>query len=414
MVNYTPFFSRVADNVQGSAIRKMGVMALRDPDLISFAPGYPDPVTFAWEEFRDISAELLASHDSTALQYGPTRGFPGLVDALVQIVAARGIRTKTDEVMVTTGSQQGLDLLGRILIDPGDVVLVELPAYTGAIAAFRNAGAALVGVCQEEDGVDLDDLDAVVQRERLAGRRVKFLYVVPNFQNPTGLLIGQAKRKRLLEWATRRDVLIVEDDPYGSLYFEDSATADDTRPIKADDTEGRVIYLSSFSKTLAPGFRVAWIVAGEPLVAKLDVIKQTMDLFTGALDQRIVFEAWKRGVLDRQVPKLRAHYQQKRDVMERILTASLGETVRWPEPRGGFFLWVALPRHINTDELLPRAIEHKVIYVAGSAFFVDGSGKNLMRLSFSLPPAARIEEGIRRLSRLVQEEMTRHPEPVGI
>jgi 2-aminoadipate transaminase len=414
MINFASFFSRIAENMQGSAIRKMGVMALRDPDLISFAPGYPDPATFAWDDFRQISAELLASRDATALQYGPTRGLPQLLDALVQIVAARGVRTRPEELMVTTGSQQGLDLLGRILIDPGDVVLVELPAYTGAIAAFRNAGAALVGVRQEEDGVDLDDLDAVLQRERLAGRRVKFLYVVPNFQNPTGLLIGQAKRQRLLEWARRQDVLIVEDDPYGSLYFEDSATLADTRPIKAEDTEGRVIYLSSFSKTLAPGFRVAWMIGAEPLIAKLDTTKQTMDLFTGALDQRIVFEAWKRGVLDRQVPMLRAHYQQKRDVMERTLKAGLADLVTWPEPRGGFFLWVALPRQISADDLLPRAIEHKVIYVAGSAFFVDGTGRNLLRLSFSLPSVARIEEGVARLTQLVREEVSRHPEPAGI
>ncbi len=414
MVNYATFFSRVAENLQGSAIRKMGIMALRDPDLISFAPGYPDPITFAWADFREIASELLDRHDSTALQYGPTRGLPDLIDAIVQISTSRGIKTATDEVLVTTGSQQGLDLLGRILVDPGDVVLVELPAYTGAIAAFRNAGAALVGVRQEEDGIDLDDLDAVLQRERLAGRRVKFLYVVPNFQNPTGLLIGQAKRQRLLEWANQRDVLIVEDDPYGSLYFEDSATAGDTKPIKANDSDGRVVYLSSFSKTLAPGFRVAWIIAGEPLIAKLDVAKQTQDLFTGALDQRIVFEAWKRGVLDRQVPKLRAHYQNKRDVMERALKAGLGDLVSWPVPRGGFFLWVAMPRHISTDELLPRAIEHKVIYVAGSAFFVDGSGKNLMRLSFSLPPVPRIEEGIARLARLVKEELSHRPQPVEI
>jgi 2-aminoadipate transaminase len=243
---------------------------------------------------------------------------------------------------------------------------------------------------------------------------VKFLYVVPNFQNPTGLLIGQAKRRRLLEWAEQRNVLIVEDDPYGALYFEDSATAADTRPIKAHDTKGRVIYLSSFSKTLAPGFRVAWIVAGEALIAKLDVTKQTQDLFTGALDQKIVFEAWKRGVLDKQVPRLRAHYQNKRDVMEQGLREGLGSVLSWPEPRGGFFLWVALPKHVNADDLLPRAIEHKVIYVAGSAFFVDGSGKNLMRLSFSLPPVARIEEGVRRLVALVKEELARHPEPVGM
>jgi 2-aminoadipate transaminase len=412
MVNYAAFFSRVAEHLQGSAIRKMGVMALRDPDLISFAPGYPDPATFAWDDFRQISSELLSAHDATALQYGPTRGLPPLVDALVQMVASRGIKATSEEVLVTTGSQQGIDLLGRILIDPGDVVLVELPAYTGAIAAFRNAGAALVGVRQEEDGIDLDDLDAVVQRERLAGRKVKFLYLVPNFQNPTGLLIGQAKRKRLLEWAGQRNVLIVEDDPYGALYFEDSATAADTRPIKADDTSGHVIYLSSFSKTLAPGFRVAWIVANESLIAKLDVTKQTQDLFTGALDQKMVYEAWKRGVLDRQVPRLRAHYQHKRDVMERTLREGLGDLVTWPEPRGGFFLWVALPKHLNADDLLPRAIEHKVIYVAGSAFFVDGGGKNVMRLSFSLPPVPRIDEGINRLVALVKEELARHPEPV--
>ena len=414
MVNYASFFSRVADHLQGSAIRKMGVMALRDPDLISFAPGYPDPVTFAWMDFREIASELLDRHEATALQYGPTRGLPNLIDAVVHISGTRGIRTAPEEVLITTGSQQGLDLLGRILVDPGDVVLVELPAYTGAIAAFRNAGAALVGVRQEEDGVDLDDLDSALQRERLAGRRVKFLYLVPNFQNPTGLLIGQAKRQRLLEWANQRDVLIVEDDPYGSLYFEDSATAADTRPIKASDGDGRVIYLSSFSKTLAPGFRVAWIVAGEALIAKLDIAKQTQDLFTGALDQRTVFEAWKRGVLDRQVPKLRAHYQNKRNAMERALKAGLGDLVSWPAPRGGFFLWVALPRHISADELLPRAIEHKVIYVAGSAFFVDGSGRNLVRLSFSLPPVPRLEEGIARLTALVKEELAHHPEPVGI
>jgi 2-aminoadipate transaminase len=413
MITYSSFFSRVAENQQGSAIRKMGVMALRDPDLISFAPGYPDPATFAWEAFREISADVLGSRDSTTLQYGPTRGLPNLIDAIVHIAADRGIKTTSENVMVTTGSQQGLDLLGRILVDPGDVVLVELPAYTGALAAFRNAGAALVGVRQEEDGIDMDDLDAVVERERLAGRRVKFLYVVPNFQNPTGLLISQAKRRRLLEWAGQRNVLIVEDDPYGSLYFEDSATVAETRPIKADDTEGRVVYLSSFSKTLAPGFRVAWVIAGEPLIAKLDVTKQTQDLFTGALDQRIVFEAWKRGVLERQVVKLRGHYQQKRDVMERSLAAGLGDLVTWPEPRGGFFLWVALPRHVSADDLLPRAIEHKVIYVAGSAFFVDGSGRSLMRLSFSLPPIPRIEEGIRRLTELVKEEVSRHPESVG-
>ncbi len=414
MINYDAFLSRAAETSQGSAIRKMGVMAVRVPDMISFAPGYPDPAMFAWDEFREIAASLLSGRDASVLQYGPTRGYQPLLDALVEVVTQRGIRVGDDEMIITTGSQQGLDLVGRVLLDPGDVVLVELPTYTGAIAAFRNTMATMVGVRQEADGIDLDDLDAVLARERKAGRRVKFLYVVPNFQNPTGLLIGQEKRRKLVEWAERHDVLIVEDDPYGSLYFDDAATAADARPMKAYDEKGHVIYLSSFSKTLAPGFRVAWIVAPASLIGRFDTAKQAEDLLTGGLDQRMVHEAVKQGVLEKRVPKLRAHYQHKRTVMERALKASLDDLVTWPEPRGGFFLWATLPRQIDADTMLPRAIEQKVIYVAGSAFFVDGTGKNLMRLSFSLPPVPRIEEGVGRLVALVKEELARHPEPVGM
>jgi 2-aminoadipate transaminase len=409
MINYEAFLSRAAASTRGSAIRKMGVMAERVPDMISFAPGYPDPVTFAWQAFRQIAEELLSGADGSTLQYGPTRGHKPLLDALHEILGTRGITAGDDEVMVTTGSQQGLDLVGRALLDPGDVVLVELPAYTGAITAFRTTQAMLVGVRQEADGIDLADLDAVTSRERAVGRRIRFLYVVPNFQNPTGLLISREKRRRLLEWASRANVLIVEDDPYGALYFEDSATEQDTRPIKADDREGRVIYLSSFSKTLAPGFRVAWIAGPEPIVAKLEVIKQAADLLTPALDQRIVYEAFRRGVLAERLPMLRRVYQNKRTVMQRTLRAELGDLVSWPEPRGGFFLWASLPSHLSADAMLERAVEQKVIYVAGSAFFVDGSGSNLMRLSFSLPSEERIIEGARRLATLIKQELTRQP-----
>jgi len=223
MINYDGFLSRAAISTKGSAIRKMGVMAVRVPDMISFAPGYPDPVTFAWQSFRQIAEELLSGADASTLQYGPTRGHRPLLGAVHDILGARGIKAGDDDLLITTGSQQGLDLVGRALLDPGDVVLVELPAYTGAITAFRTTQARLVGVRQEADGIDLADLEAVTSRERAAGRRVRFLYVVANFQNPTGLLISQEKRRRLLEWASRANVLIVEDDPYGALYFEDSA-----------------------------------------------------------------------------------------------------------------------------------------------------------------------------------------------
>jgi 2-aminoadipate transaminase len=414
MIDYEHYFSKAALKSQGSAIRKMGVMAVRVPDMISFAPGYPDPEVYAWEEFREIASELLSGRDGAVLQYGPTRGHKPLVEACLEILASRGIAASADQMLITTGSQQGIDLVGKVLMDPGDVALLELPAYTGAISAFKNTGVALVGVKQEPTGIDLEDLERVVARERAAGKRVRCLYLVPNFQNPTGLLLSLEKRKQLLAFASRADILIVEDDPYGALYFEDTATAADTRPIKADDVEGRVIYLSSFSKTLAPGFRVAWMVAPEPVAAKLDLFKQTQDLMTPALDQHIVYEAYRRGILTGRLPALRQFYQEKRTVMQTELRSQLGDLITWPEPKGGFFLWATLPARCSTDEMLPRAIEQRVIYVTGSAFFVDGTGANILRLSFSLPSKAKIVEGVQRLTRVVQAELAGQAAPVEI
>ena len=405
MINYDTYLSSAGEKMQGSAIRRMGVVAASIPDIISLAPGYPDPKAFAWAEFREIASSLLSGSDPNALQYGPTKGFRPLVDALPEIVAGRGIAATTDQVLVTTGSQQGLDLLARVLCDPGDVVLIELPAYTGAIAAFRDVQADLVGVRQEANGIDLRDLETVLVRERTAGKRANVVYVVPNFQNPTGQLISPEKRRGLLALAKRHDLLIIEDDPYGELYFGENE-AHLTRPIKADDTDGRVVYLSSFSKTLAPGFRVAWVVAPEPLVARLDVAKQAADLCTGALDQRIVFEAWKRGVLAARLPGLRTHYRDKKTAMESAMRQHLGDVVAWQEPRGGFFLWVALPTHLSGEALLARATEEKVVYVAGAAFFVDGTGQHYIRLSFSLPPIDRITEGVGRLARVVKAALS--------
>jgi 2-aminoadipate transaminase len=404
MLDYDSFLSRAGENMQGSAIRKMGVVAAGIPDIISFAPGYPDPAVFAWPEFAEIAASLLTGGDPNALQYGPTRGYKPLVEALPAILDGRGIRAREDELLVTTGSQQGLDLIARILCDPGDVVLVELPTYTGAIAAFRDVQADLVGVRQADDGIDLADLEAVVTRERKAGRRVNCVYVVPNFQNPTGALISLDKRRALLAAAERHNLLIIEDDPYGELYFGEHQ-AHLTRPIKADDIEGRVVYLSSFSKTLAPGFRVAWMHAPAPLVAKLDVAKQAADLCAGSLDQRMIYEAWKRGILDSRVPGLRAHYRRKKETMERAMREELAGLASWREPQGGFFIWVALPAHLNGEDLLPQAMAERVVYVAGAAFFVDGSGQHFIRLSFSAPTDTRIVEGVSRLARVVQRAM---------
>ena len=405
MTAYDTFLSRAASEMQESAIRRMGKILAQNRDVISFAPGYPAVETFPWSDFQAIAHELLSGSDGSVLQYGPTRGYRPLLELIAGIMEHRGVASSLDRLLVTTGSQQALDLVARVLLDPGDVILVELPTYTGAITAFRNVQARMEGVPQEGDGIDLAALEAVHARLIKEGRRVRVLYVVPNFQNPTGLLIGLDKRRQLLEWAARRNVLIVEDDPYRELYFEDSATEADVRPMKADDSEGRVVYLSSFSKTLAPGFRVAWIDAPAPIAAKLEIAKQAADLCTGGFDQRLVYEAARRGILDRQLPLLRAHYQERRDVMVEALRNELGSSVTWPAPRGGFFLWAKLPAPLDANRLIDRAVRHGVVYVAGEAFFVNGDGHSLMRLCFSAPSHDRIREGVSRLAAAVREEI---------
>jgi 2-aminoadipate transaminase len=405
MTDYEQHFSRAGAHLQESAIRKMGAVGARIPDLVSFAAGSPAPDLFPWTALREITDRLLESREPGVLQYGGTRGYRPLIESLVEVMATRGVRASVDDTIVTTGSQQGIDLVGRILVDPGDVLLVELPAYAGAITAFRNIGARLVGVRQEADGVDIDHLDRVVQRERSERRRVAALYVTPNFQNPTGLLMSQPKRRLLLDWAARRDVLLIEDDPYGAIYFDEETGPSDTRPIKAGDEEGRVVYLSSFSKTLAPGLRVAWLVAPVAIAGKIETVKQAADLCTGVLDQRIVHEALTTGIVTSGLPELRRRYREKCDVMERALGQELGPLIAWPHPRGGFFLWATLPEGFDADRFLTRALAAKVSYVTGSAFFVDEFDPRLVRLSFSAPAVERIEEGVRRLASAIRDEM---------
>jgi 2-aminoadipate transaminase len=398
MTDYTRFLSPTGRQLTESAIRRMGTVAARTGDLVSFAPGYPDPAVFPWQELREISAGLLDGHDADTLQYGPTRGYRLLLESALRVLECRSIHATLEQIIVTSGSQQGIDLIARVLVTPGDVVLVELPTFTGAIAAFKNAQAELRGIRLEADGISLEHLDEVWLQATHAGRSVKLLYLVPNFQNPTGSLLSMDKRAGVLEWAERRDVLIVEDDPYGLLYFDDVATEAETRPISADDRTGRVLYLSTVSKMLAPGFRVGWMKAPEALIERFDTAKQSTDLTSGILDQHIVHEALRLGVADRLAPRLRDLYRHKRDVMARSLGSRLGSRLTWPTPKGGFFLWATLPEGCTDTHLLERALEHGVIFVVGSAFHVDGSGHGTIRLSFSAPSPERIEEGARRLA----------------
>lgn len=390
--------STAANNFQESAIRRIGALSGSIPGLISLSAGYPAPEVFPWADLEAITAQILAKHDGNTLQYGATRGYRPLIENLLaNALKARGISAQFDDVLITSGSQQGLDLIARVLIDPGDTVIVELPTYSGAIAAFHNLQASLVGVPQDAEGIQIAELERVAADLRKQGRPAKFIYVTPNFQNPAGMLMSAQRRRELLDGATRYDLLILEDDPYGSIYFEDVTTFEDTRPIKADDVDGRVIYLGSFSKILVPGLRVAWMVAPREIVQKVELCKQAADISSGVFDQRIVHGALAGGVIDRIAPGLRAHYQAKRTVMERALATHLNGRVKWTSPRGGFFLWIEMPG-IDDRELFDRALQQKVSFVLGSAFFVDGEGHEFARLAFSGSTHEQLEEGIRRLA----------------
>ena len=391
--------SIAAQHFQESAIRRTGILGAAVPGLISLAAGYPSPDVFPWDDLESITAGLLAKRDGHTLQYGATRGYRPLIEQLLaKTLHDRSITAAFEDVVITTGSQQGLDLVGRVLIDPGDVILMELPTYSGAIAAFHNLQGQFAGVPQDAEGIDLAALESAIIRIRAAGQRAKFIYVTPNFQNPAGLLMSRARRLALLELARRHDLLILEDDPYGSIYFEDAATAADTRPIKADDADGRVVYLGSFSKVLVPGLRVAWLVAPREIAQKVELAKQAADICSSVFDQRIVHGAMDRGVVDRIAPALRAHYQAKRTVMEQALQATLAGRVTWTSPRGGFFLWIELPEGIDDRALFDRALKEKVSFVLGSAFFVDGQGHRFARLAFSGISHEQITEGINRLA----------------
>ncbi len=394
---HTELLSATGRQVNESAIRRMGITAAQVPNVVSFAPGYPDAGCFPWGELREMAGQLLDGRDPSVLQYGPTRGLGSLIEALVPVQRDRDIDASTANIVVTTGSQQGLDLVARVLLDPGDVVLAELPTYTGAISAFRNAGARLAGVRQDENGIDIEDLQRVCRVERQAGARIKLLYLTPNFQNPTGVLLKAECRRTLLAWAAHANVLIVEDDPYGTLYFDDAAAAV-TRPIRADDGEGRVIYLSSFSKTLVPGLRVGWMVAPTDLAERCEAVKQSLDLLTGTLDQHVVLEALRRDLVNRLAPALRATYARRLSVMEEALGSTCGGELQWTRPRGGFFLWATLPSGIDDRDLLMQSLRRGLIFVAGSTFFVDDSGHDRIRLSYSSAKESQLREGAARLA----------------
>jgi 2-aminoadipate transaminase len=390
-------FSRSAGAMRFSAIRRMSALIQR-PGIISFAPGQPSPETFPVEQFRTIVDGIIERESADAFQYILTRGLAPLLEAVVRYAAAKQIEASLPETILTEGSQQGLDLVSRVLLDPGDAVLVELPSYIGALSAFRASQAHLAGVRLDEDGIDLDHLRARHGELTSAGVPVKFLYVIPNFQNPAGVSHTTARRRALLETAAELDLLIVEDDPYGDLYFE----AEPRPTLKSMDEDGRVVYLSSFSKILAPGLRTAFVIGPAALLAKVEIAKQAADLCGSGLDQRIVLACLEGGLVEQQKAKIRPYYRRKRDALLRSLEVEMPQGVRWTHPEGGMFVWVTLPEGVDAETLLEAAVEEGVAYVAGAPFYVEEPRANTMRLTFAREDEPAIAEGVRRLARVVR------------
>jgi 2-aminoadipate transaminase len=398
MIDFDAFFSTPTRGAERSVIRELLKFAAGGR-VISFAGGLPDPATFPVGELHEVVDEVLRTGAGRALQYGTTEGDVRLRDELVKWMAKDGITFDRDQILVTNGSQQALDIVGRVLLDPGDVIICELPSYLGGLQAFRYYQIEMVGVPQDDEGLEPDQLAGVLRDLRRAGRRLKFIYVVPDFQNPSGITWTRERRERLLDLAAEFNVLIVEDNPYREMRFMGQAPP----PVAALDRDRRTLYLSTFSKTLAPGLRIGWIAAPAPIIERCVTAKQGMDLCGPSFTQAIAAALLARGTVAQRLPAVAALYRRKREAMLEALGSQMPAGVSWTRPEGGLFLWVRLPEDMDAGALLQAAVrEEGVAYVPGQAFHCDGSGRNTMRLNFSYPSEDEIREGIGRLARLVR------------
>jgi 2-aminoadipate transaminase len=388
-----------ARQITSSAIRDL-LKVTEQPDIISFAGGLPAPECFPAEELMAAAERVLVEQPVTALQYGPTEGYRALREFVTERMARLGVTVPVDQVLMTSGSQQGLDLLGKLFLEPEAVILVEKPTYVGALQAFRPYQPRFISVPMDKEGLSIEALRGVLE----SGVKPRFLYLVSCFQNPTGITLSPARRRALISIAAEFGLPIVEDDPYGELSY------DGPRPpiLAALDVEQHgelrhVAYLSTFSKLLAPGLRVGWIAAPLELVSKLAHAKQGLDLHSSSLSQAVAYEACRDGLLDRHIPHIRDIYHARRDVMLAALERYMPASVKWTWPTGGMFVWVTLPEHADAAALLQQSLEHRVAFVPGSAFFANGGGSSTLRLNFSHSSPERIEEGVARLAQTMKE-----------
>ena len=381
-------FARRMNGVRASAIREI-LKVTEQPDVISFAGGLPAPELFPVDDVLAATERVLRETGPSALQYSPTEGFAPLREQLAAISRARGIACTADDILITTGSQQPLDLAGKLFIDAGDCVFTESPTYLAAIQAFQVYQARFVAVPTDEFGLIPDALPDLIEREH-----PRFLYTIPNFQNPTGVTLAAERRRALYSIAARYGLIIVEDDPYGALRYAGA----DIPAIKSLDTEGIVLYNSTVSKTIAPGLRIGWTVAHPEIRRRMTIVKQATDIHTSSLDQRIVHRYLADFDSAAHIELIRASYGERFRVMDACLRETMPEGYVWTHPEGGMFLWVTCREGVNTQDLMPEALARKVLFVPGRDFFTDGSGQRQMRLNFSNAKPDQIRIGISRLA----------------
>ncbi len=386
-----------------SEIREL-LKLTRQPGVISFAGGLPFSGLFPIEEMKDIVNTVLDREGEIALQYGPTEGDARLLEFLGDwMKETEGLDVSKDNILIVSGSQQALDLIGKIFIDPGDPIVVGLPSYLGAIQAFRSFRANMVGARLDKQGINVNMVEDILRIYTAKGQHVKFIYVVPDFQNPSGVTLSLERRERLLELCYEYETVCVEDNPYRDLRFE----GEPVPMVSRLDKNGYAFSLHTFSKLLFPGIRLGWIVADKAIVERLAMAKQPTDLCTAPFNQSIVYEFCRRGLLKPHISRIIDLYRQKRDIMIAALEKYMpeGSGIDWTHPEGGLFLWLTLPEGMDAGELFPKAIEKKVAYVVGTAFHFDRSGSNTMRLNFSFPTEEQIDEGIKRLADLIKQEL---------
>ena len=397
---YAGLFASRTRVMTSSAMRDLMAITER-PEVISLAGGLPDTSTFPAETLAAVMARVAADSSARALQYGPTEGMLATRETIARVMAAEGARVDPDEVIVTTGGQQVIDLVCKTLIDPGDVIVAEGPTYPGAVPTFSSYQADVVQIPMDADGMRVDELEETLARLDREGRRPKFIYTVPTFQNPAGVTMSLPRRRRLVEIARERELIVLEDNPYGMLRFEGEPL-----PTLLELDGGHfVVYAGTFSKILSPGLRLGWAIAPRPVLAKLNLAAQAATLCPSSFTQHFVNAYFQTGHWERYMEELRDLYRGRRDAMLEALATHLPPEATWTRPQGGLFVWATLPDYLDTTDLLALALSHNVAFVPGRAAFLDGRGGSSLRLNFSGSDAESIEEGIRRIGDLVREQV---------